>query len=631
MKGLVQGIINIEADALARFNGIKDNERVRRIFERIVTDCILPHIPDGEDEVSVVEGTLRAPTALDEALRYLPSEEALAEFESCGPLVLSQRSYLVDFLNDAATLFYTLKELADVAEEFVSHLEGNRELLVKIGLPVTSFERSKWFDHYLNGLYPVKLPVCLQVNRMPVEQRVAELRGVPPELGEAADLAERDAKGNLIYNYSWVPKCPLSGPLHWSSEGPSLGHENGSMVSLEHPRFCGYEDASIIHGLDPAAAQRIEKSREKYLELKIDLLNTLTSSIQSPRKHEDVWEQSFRIIRDALMGDQVHQYLQTDHLFENVGVGDHLAEFHRWVPTTHLWGGMSALIYAVGYFQKEMTIGTFDKTKSAVLDALRNHEAIESYFQVIAKPFRSMFDDALDSFWELDKQERVSWEDFRKQVNYDLRERLRIPVTFNIPIEVRYERRLRERYDPRLHAEARELEETGRFIGAHEDLQSGRDTRVLSAEQENDYRHFGYRRQDVVSFPGTVGRDGRNLVEINGCEVRLGDRAFNLLFRLAAQLKWDKEGWVHTSTLRTEGILADVEPYQIFDNLRSSLEPCLTGTNRRDLIENIPRKGYRVSTHPDFITYNKERLLQQFKDVDARVIRIVEGLPELTE
>jgi len=624
MKDLVQGIINIEADALTRFHGIKDNERVRRIFERIVTDCILPDIPDGEDEVSVVEGTLRAPTALDEALRYLPSEEALAVFESCGPPVLSQRSYLVDFLNDAATPFYTLKELADVAEEFVSHLEGNRELLVKIGLPVTSFERSKWFDHYLNRLYPVKLPVCLQANRMPLEQRVAELRGVPPELGEAVDLAERDAKGNLIYNYSWVPKCPLSGLLHWSNEGPSLGHENGSMVPLEPLCFCGYEDASIIHGLAPAAAQRIEESREKYLELKIDLLNTLTSSIRSPRKHEDVWEQSFRILRDALMGDQVHEYLQTDHLFENVGVGDHFAEFHRWVPTTHLWGGMSALIYVVGYFQKEMTIGTFDKTKSAVLEALPNHETIESYFQVIGKPFRSTFDDALDGFWELDKQERVFWEDFRKEVNYDLKERLRILATFNIPIEARFERRLRERYDPRLHAEARELEETRKFIGAHEDSQSGRLDVVLSDAQSKDYDDFQYKCHDRVHIPGDHPEQGYYPTVINDDKIEIGDSLFILFLQLVKGAKKKKGGWVNIQELQEKGHIGGRSIYQRLSDLRKELRGSLRSREGSSLIENDRRKGYRISTHPDFITYKKTRLLDY---EDHRIKGIVKKLP----
>jgi len=624
MKDLVQGIINIEADALARFHGIKDNERVRRIFERIVTDCILPHIPDGEDEVSVVEGTLRAPTALDEALRYLPSEEALAEFESCGPLVLSQRSYLVDFLNDAATLFYTLKELADVAEEFVSHLEGNRELLVKIGLPVTSFERSKWFDHYLNGLYPVKLPVCLQANRMPLEQRVAEVRGVHLELGEAADLAERDAKGNLIYNYSWIPECPLSGLLHWSSEGPSLGREDGSMVSLEDLRLCGYEDASIIHGLDAAAAQRIEKSREKYLELKIDLLNTLTSSIRSPRKHEHVWEQSFRIIREALMRDQVRFYLEIDKLFEQLGVGDHLAEFYRWVPTTHLWGGMSALIYVVGYFQKEMTIGTFDKTKSAVLDALPDHGTIESHFQAVGKPFCSTFDNALDGFWELDKQERVFWEEFRKQVNYDLKERLRTAAIFSIPIELRLKMTLRLSYGSSLQEEAREPEETGRFMGSSGSLQADKTLPGLAPEQEKDYERFGYKCCDRIHIPGDPAEQGRFPIVVNEDKIYVGDSLFVLFLQFVRGSKKERGGWVNIHDLEDESQIGGRSVYQRLSDLRQRMQGSLLEKQGPSLIDNDGRKNYRISTHPDLITYEKDKLV--YYD-DHRIKRTVEDLP----
>jgi len=46
--------------------------------------------------------------------------------------------------------------------------------------------------------------------------------------------------------------------------------------------------------------------------------------------------------------------------------------------------------------------------------------------------------------------------------------------------------------------------------------------------------------------------------------------------------------------------------------------------NAKTFIENDGSKRYRISTHPDFITYDKEELLQH-PDEDIR--RIAEQLP----
>jgi len=618
----VKTIIADEADRLARKYRIKDKRRVQAILERTATDPRGHRMPpDGVRAVLPFKSELVFHPSLYEALLYLPPEKALAIFESIDPLVLSQRSYLVKYFLHPTTPFYTLHELADLAEQFLTHLERNRDFLIKTGFPRTSFDESKWFECYLSRLYFVKLPVSVWPNRSPVAQKLAERERA----------AERDAEGNRIYSYSWTCQCPLARLLRLPKDSSVSREPVRSTVSVSSLPSCAYEEAAVAEALPAHWVQRLEEGREKYYRVKIELICTLIRCIRSSSKHRDVWAESLKTLTRALTREEVDFYLNADYVYGHSAIGPYLASRFYRLAITDLWGGISNLIYVAGHFEKEVTVGTFDRTKSAISDQLRDLQVFESYYQVVGRPFQSDFDKALDAFWELEGREKRFWADFQKRVIVAFEERFKVPVRFEIHLEARYEQRFKYVQEPRLHAEARQLEETGTFIVGDERLRSGRLDVVLSGQQEKDYDDFRYKRYDQVHFPGNIERDGRNVVEINEYEARLGDRGFNLLFRLAAQLKKDKEGWVHTSTLETEGILADVESYQVFDRLRSSLEPCLTGTTRRDLIENVRSKGYRVSTHPDFITYDKKRLLEQFKDVDARVIRIVEGLPELTE
>ena len=58
------------------------------------------------------------------------------------------------------------------------------------------------------------------------------------------------------------------------------------------------------------------------------------------------------------------------------------------------------------------------------------------------------------------------------------------------------------------------------------------------------------------------------------------------------------------------GIIRDPDKFQIFSNLRTALQGNLLDKNARKFIENDESKSYRISTHPDFITYDKDKLLQ---------------------
>lgn len=355
MKDKVRKLIAAQTDALASKYGIKDKERLRRMLEshrtaasskrspvlRTTPTAVASDSPTRSHDLRVdvtpdicIEN---CPDIFDGAFKYLPEEEAFAILESFNLGVLMYRSLQIAHLIFPATPFYTLHELANVCEEFLIHLERNREPLLKTGFPATGFEKSKWLDGYLLNLYPVKLAVFVQAKRPPKAQELAERDG----------SAERDAAGNLAYDYSWIRQCPMSGVLPW--EDPEALYDvptglNGKIVYLEPLRFCSYEDASIMEGLSPRAARRLQKGREKYLKLKIDLLNAMIRCMLSPGRDENVWTEGLRTLSEGLTKEQMSFYLKADNLFNELEIAGHLRGYYWWYPSLNLWGGVSNLI-----------------------------------------------------------------------------------------------------------------------------------------------------------------------------------------------------------------------------------------------------------------------------------------------
>ena len=80
---------------------------------------------------------------------------------------------------------------------------------------------------------------------------------------------------------------------------------------------------------------------------------------------------------------------------------------------------------------------------------------------------------------------------------------------------------------------------------------------------------------------------------------------------------------VNIYDLKSEGIITDDLKYQVYIRLRIELKGSLLGKNGDKFIESDDSKNYHISTHPDFITYDKEKLLNyqdnQIKDIAKKL------------
>ncbi|MDO8489458.1 MAG: hypothetical protein Q7S42_05050 [Candidatus Omnitrophota bacterium] len=140
---------------------------------------------------------------------------------------------------------------------------------------------------------------------------------------------------------------------------------------------------------------------------------------------------------------------------------------------------------------------------------------------------------------------------------------------------------------------------------------------ALTKKQAKDYIDFGYKCYDKILIPGTGAMSRSNNLDINGHTIKMPDNAFKLFIELVVEIKKGKGGWLTK--------VVDAGKYQIFDRVRSPLQGSLLGKDTKKFIENNAQKQYRISTHPDFITYNRTNLL---KHTDSTIKALAKKLPK---
>jgi len=144
---------------------------------------------------------------------------------------------------------------------------------------------------------------------------------------------------------------------------------------------------------------------------------------------------------------------------------------------------------------------------------------------------------------------------------------------------------------------------------------AGQPTQKLTAQQTADYTKHGYQCYDVLHIPGTASRKKSNDINVNGHTIKMPDSAFVLFMELMVELKKGKGGWLTK--------VVDAGKYQIFDRVRSPIKGSLLGKDGLKFIEGNGSKQYRISTHPDFVTYDRSNLM---KHSDATIKALAKKL-----
>ena len=125
---------------------------------------------------------------------------------------------------------------------------------------------------------------------------------------------------------------------------------------------------------------------------------------------------------------------------------------------------------------------------------------------------------------------------------------------------------------------------------------------ALTEDQLADYERHGYLCRDSLHIPAARPRRRQHVILLNGEEIALSDALYALLLRFVEELRKGDGGWVSPSDLAAAGLIIDVEHRQRYSQLRDRLRPALRDRDGERFIECDRSKGYRLSTHPSFVT-----------------------------
>lgn len=142
----------------------------------------------------------------------------------------------------------------------------------------------------------------------------------------------------------------------------------------------------------------------------------------------------------------------------------------------------------------------------------------------------------------------------------------------------------------------------------HIDQKRDIDEIKLTDSQKEDYKKYKYKtyyKINIIEKDEDLKKE--NYIEIDENGIELGKHNFIFFVKLASELKRNKEGWVNIESFVQEIDLSFTGIAQLIGRLRENLMKIKVLDNNivKRLIENKKSGLYRISTHPDFITYNK--------------------------
>ena len=153
---------------------------------------------------------------------------------------------------------------------------------------------------------------------------------------------------------------------------------------------------------------------------------------------------------------------------------------------------------------------------------------------------------------------------------------------------------------------------------------SSSDEAKLSEREQEDYQTHDYKCYDRIVVTGRSITRRETEVLLNDNSVALGSRQLELLLILIRAAKTVAGGWVDSSALSCVNVDPRTGRFQPISRLRDRLAPATKTRDASELVEYGGANGFRISAHPNFITYNRAAL---HKHTSQAVRAIAKELP----
>jgi len=326
-------------------------------------------------------------------LERLPREEAIELLENRDEMWQIGRNQQRITAANHLFRFYTLDELANVTSSFIHYLNHNRRHLVEFGFPKTSFEEWDYIEFLLGRLYFFKGPAVIEK---------AEV-STPEKKAEASRKSSKYHPRECVYKYTWTKEAELA---------RFTGRSRGRVQ-------CTYEEADFLPGLDPETAERLYLVRNKFLDLKLRILDILVRAIHSRQK--GLFENCLQVIADSLTTAEIQLCHHMDTFYRGLTEdrsGDAISPF---LPPAA--GGLADLFLVIWHFDQELDVGPSWRTREALaevveIDSLGRPMASEhKYLCTIGTPRWKAINDALDRLTSFNHSTANALERYRRRVS----------------------------------------------------------------------------------------------------------------------------------------------------------------------------------------------------------------------
>lgn len=621
--------IGIKTDAFARLQELllrdaKENGSDQPVIEAINNGSFQDQaaLVDGEGarEAYHYTNTLSEFKYMFKALsQNLSDYDEVLDFLEKHPLsVYQDRDWLFRELNYSDTPFYTLDELAYTAMEFVDYLYNNRSSLIKTGFPRTKFHQSGWFQGQIGFHFFTKLPFAVVYNYNSKE-----------------------------FEYIWAQRPgnkqeTIGKPWNYFSAVNILLVNNIKQHVGNDIWICDYDDAKLVAGLTNKDDVYIEEKREKLLELKIAILKLLYKSIKCGYDYQEIWRRVFECLSEYLSVtefeyfvslDERYNRLKTDRyleeLFDTVieksSLTRHIARFRGSREMANLFGcgGVSNILNVVLHFITESELKVFSSTKRAFQDRIsaKTNAMPWSYYNFVGKPLQRDLEHVLEGYWKL-RSNRAAFNNLMEQsILRDLNEKLEEEIVIEGRVGQKYAKEIKKNISGIAGIILKQMKGIvdGTYIkGFSDDLGSIGQTEELPGRIQEGYSRQGYQCTDRIFIPGAYPLRRKNPVHINETVIGIPDALFPLFLVLVLAAKTVDGGWVRQEELVKRKIIHDLEDRR----KQSSLRLLLRGgqiNKTRDVIENDGSGHYRLSTHPEYITYNKDQIIHNLDEYTSAI------------
>lgn len=152
---------------------------------------------------------------------------------------------------------------------------------------------------------------------------------------------------------------------------------------------------------------------------------------------------------------------------------------------------------------------------------------------------------------------------------------------------------------------------------------------TLSPEENDEHNRFQFKARLPIEITGDVEKRERNIVYVGPSKVALETSLFIFFLRLVVELFKGGDGSVNKGDpkdcggLVDEGILRPDYIDHTINKLRDRFAPALQGLLPTDFIEGYLKKEIRLSTHPRYVTFDKNKLLSHS---DSKVVKLTRAL-----